>query len=132
MATMRVPILAAVGAAKSIDDIEIEGWRSIRKVKNARLHDSFCASPICGDSLEGDGVLDGDFAIIKLTFEPYEIMQGSLVAAYTPYGLLIKHIYYTLNGKVRLVSSNVRYEDILLDAGEVRVQGLVVRIERDL
>ena len=38
----------------------------------------------------------------------------------------------TLGGKVRLVSANPAYEDILLDAEEVIVQGIAVELVRRL
>lgn len=130
--SLRLPVISAIGAAKSFYEFPITEWRDTRPIPHSRQQDQFCASPVCGDSLNGDGIFDGDYVILRLTFERHEIKQGQLVAVFTPYGLLLKHIYFTLNKKVRLVSANTEFEDILLDAEEVNVQGIVVRIERDL
>lgn len=85
-----------------------------------------------GLSLVGDGIFDGDCAIVRLTFDQYEVTPGRLVAVLTPYGLLLKHIYLTLDDRVRLVSASPDFADILLDSTEITIQGVVVRIERDL
>jgi SOS-response transcriptional repressor LexA len=87
---------------------------------------------ITGSSLIDDGILDGDCVIVRLTFERYELTPGRLVAVLTPYGLLVKHIYVTLDDHVRLVSANPAFEDMVLEPEEVTVQGIAVRIERDL
>jgi SOS-response transcriptional repressor LexA len=57
---------------------------------------------------------------------------GQLAAVFTPYGLLLKHIYYTLGNKVRLVSANPAYDDLVLDAEDVTVQGIAVQVVRQL
>jgi SOS-response transcriptional repressor LexA len=129
--TMRIPVLSDIGAAKSFNDAPIEKWREIRP-PGTRARDQLCGAEISGNSLVDDGILDGDLAVFRTNFESHELKPGRLVAALTPYGLLIKHIYVGLAGNVRLVSANTGYEDIVLDSGEVTVQGIVVRIERDI
>lgn len=129
---VRVPVICQVGAGRSAEEFPIREWREIRPIRGARPFDRFCAARVSGQSLINDNILDGDYAIIRTNFELYELKPGRLVAALTPYGLLIKHIYVTLDDKVRLVSANSTYEDIVVDASEVEIQGLVVRVERDL
>jgi SOS-response transcriptional repressor LexA len=131
-ATVRIPVVCMVGAARSFEDSPIQGWREIRPIKNARPFDRFCAAPVAGNSLIDEGIIDGDYVIVRLNFEDYDITPGKLAVVNTPYGLLLKHVYQTLDRKVRLVSANPAYEDIVLDADDVTVQGVVVRIERDL
>lgn len=128
---LRVPVICMIGASNSLVDLPIEEWREIRPIDNARPFDMFCGAKVCGDSLKEDHIVDGDYAIVRVTFERYEITPGRLVAALTPFGLLIKHVYPTLNGKVRLVSANRLYSDLLFDAEDVTIQGVVVRTERD-
>ncbi len=129
---VRIPVVCAIGASQSIEHLPIAEWREIRPIANARSFDRFCAARVVGASLTGDGIFDGDYLIVRLTFEQYDITPGKLAAVLTPGGLLVKHIYPTLDGRVRLVSSNPDYEDFLLDAEDVTVQGVVVRVERDL
>ncbi len=127
-----VPLICEAGASRSIADLPIGTLRKIRPIPGARRSDRYCAAIVRGSSLTNDGILDGDCAIVRLTFDLYEITPGRLVVALTPYGLLIKHIYPTLDEHVRLVSANPQFQDILLEAAEVSIQGIVVRLERDL
>lgn len=126
-----VPMICEAGAAHSTPDLPIGSLREIRPITGARRADRFCAAVVRGRSLSDDGIFDGDCAIVRLTFEPYEITPGRLVVVLTPYGLLIKHIYLTLDNHVRLVSAHPSYKDLFLDVSEVTIQGVVVRIERD-
>lgn len=129
----RVPVLSVVSAGKSnMENLPIEGWRYIRPSAKVRKNDRLCSAPIVGDSLVGDDINDGDFAIFRLNFDVSEVTPGRLAAVLTPNGLLIKHVYITLGDQVRLVSSNPQYPDIVFDGSDVEVQGLVVRIERDM
>lgn len=127
-----LPVICSIGAARSFDDLPIGDWRETRPVESARPLDQFCFAQVSGESLYEDGIHDGDFILIRLTFEDLELTPGRLLAVFTPYGLLIKHVYKTLDNKVRLVSANPAYEDILLEADDVTVQGIAIRVERDL
>lgn len=129
---VRVPVVCIIGASRSMENLPIEKWRKIRPITGARPHDRFCASQVSGDSFKDEGIFDGDYVIVRLNFESYEITPGRLVAALTPYGLLIKRVYLTLDDQVRLVSANAEYPDLLMDADQVEIQGIIVRVERDL
>jgi SOS-response transcriptional repressor LexA len=122
---MHVAVLSNIGAARRFDDIALDGFRDVPKPKAARKTDQYCISPVAGDSLRDAGIRDGDEAVIRTTFDAHELTPGQLLAVWTPYGLLMKFVYWTLKGQVRLVSANPDYEDILLDADLVTVQGVV-------
>lgn len=128
-----VPVLSLVGASRSmpIEFLPIVKWREIRPIPGARPNDRFCAAHVNGDSLKDEAIQDGDYAIIRLTFDRHEVTPGKLVAVLAPVGLLVKRIYPMPGGRVRLASSNGDYEDLHFDACEVTVQGIVVRVERD-
>lgn len=82
-------------------------------------------SEICGDSLTGVGIRDGDFALIHLTVN---VRSGDLVAALTPEGMLVKFLSYH-NGCVRLESANPQYAPHDYDAADIQIQGKVVRVD---
>jgi SOS-response transcriptional repressor LexA len=131
---IRVPIICAIGAAKKhevFDDVPILEWREVREIKGARPFDQFCGAPIQGDSMVGDNILDKDYAIFRTTFDIWEVTPGKLCAVWTPSGLLIKHVYITLNDEIRLTSSNLKYPDLVFHAEDITIQGIVVRVERD-
>lgn len=129
--SMRVPVVCMIGASKSLVDLPIEEWREIRPIENARPFDRFCGAKVSGDSLIDDHIVDGDYAIVRITYDSHEITPGRLVAALTPLGLLVKHVYPTLKGQVRLVSANPHYPDLLFDTEDVVIQGVLVRHEHD-
>jgi SOS-response transcriptional repressor LexA len=131
-AWLRVPLLSVVGASKNMADLPIQGWRWIRTSEKVREWDSHCAAIIQGESLAGDNITSGDIAIFRLNFEVSEITPGRLAAVWTPNGLLVKHVYVTLDERVRLVSTNPSYPDLIFDVADIDIQGIVVRVERDL
>jgi len=127
-----IPIVCLIGAGKSVEELPIQEFRRVRPLADAKPLDRFYCARVSGSSLADDGIFDGDLVIVKASFEPHDIRPGRLVAILTPYGLLIKHIYISLNNKIRLVSANKEYEDIVLDPEECEIQGVVVRVERDM
>jgi repressor LexA len=129
---VRIPTICLVGASRSLEHLPIQEWREIRPIKNARPFDRYCAARVSGNSLYDDGIYDGDYIIARLNFELAEVTPGKIVVVLTPYGLLVKHIYLMLDSRVRLVSANPVYEDLVLDAADVEIQGIVVRVERDM
>jgi SOS-response transcriptional repressor LexA len=131
ISTYDVALVCVAGAARSIDDLPIDEWRTIRAIPGCRP-DQIRAARINGDSLIDENICDGDVAIIRLNVTEGDIWPGRLVAVFTPYGLLIKHVYVGLDRRVRLVSANPLYEDIVLDLDQVQVQGVVARVERDV
>lgn len=126
-----IPLLASVGASRSHDEAEVRQWREISAIKNARPFDLFVATPVEGESLIGDRIFDGDVVIVRLNFDLQEVTPGRLVSVLTPTGHLLKHVYLTLDDRVRLVSSNDRFPDLVYDIDLVEIQGIVVRTERD-
>src|SRR5689334_15300012 len=83
-----VPVVCTLSAGKSIEFLPILSHRKIRPVNGARPNDRFCAAHINGSSLNGDRIYDGDYAIIRLTFDDFEVTPGKLVAILTPQGML--------------------------------------------
>jgi SOS-response transcriptional repressor LexA len=67
--------------------------------------------------------------ICRLT---HECSNGKLAAVLTPEGVTLKYFHCYQDGTVRLESDNPNYPDQYYEAGEVRIQGIALRIERDL
>jgi len=128
---IRVPMLGDAYAGKPVplDALPIEGWREIRPIKGAKPWDTFAAIRAVGDSLIEDHILNGDFLIIRLTHQTY---FGELAVILTPHGNTIKYIHPHLDDTVLLKGANALFEDQIWDAKDLKVQGVVRRIERDL
>lgn len=123
-----MPIVGQLAAGKSIEYLPIVRWRDVRLPRWAKQSDRFVVAEICGDSLSGVGVFDGDLALIHLTTE---IHQGDLAAILTPEGMLIKFVHVEDDGRVRLESASKNYPPRWFEATDVEVQGRVIRTERD-
>jgi repressor LexA len=127
--SIRVPVYSQASAGKPLADCVFLGWRTIRIPRGYRKEHSYCAVLISGDSLIDEGILDGDYAICRLTSELER--NGQLAAVLLADGLVLKHVWFE-GRRVRLQSRNRKYNDRVLSVEEVTIQGLVVRIERDL
>jgi repressor LexA len=80
---------------------------------------------IKGDSMEGAGILDGDWAIIDHSKEP---RTGSIVAAYIDGKSTLKR-FLLRQGKPYLKAENPRYPD-LIPCEELMVQGVFIGLYR--
>lgn len=127
----RIPVLAEVFAGKAVpvETLDITGWRDIRPINGARPGERFAAAPVRGDSLIEDHISDGDILIFQLTDEA---RISDLIIALTPDGMTVKYLHAQVEGMVLLRGANAMYEDQIWDAAEIKIQGVVRRIERDL
>lgn len=128
---IRIPVLGAAFAGKAapMDPEEIVSWRDVRPIKGAGPQDVYCATPVCGDSLKDNNIVDGDWLIMLYTRFAEE---GDLVVAFTPSGRTVKYLYPQDDGTVVLRGANSAYDDQQWLEEDVRIQGVVKRIERDL
>ena len=126
-----VPVLgqACAGSSAPVDFDEITAWREVRPLTGARPGDRFAAVPVCGDSLRDRNIVDGDWLIILYTPHADE---GDLVVAVTPWGRTVKYLCSLDADTVLLKGANSAYEDQCWLKEEVRIQGVVKRVERDL
>lgn len=107
-------------------------YRDIVRIKNQRVGDRFVIATVDDDSLSGDGITAGTFVVIRTNFKTLELSPNQLVLIGTPRGLLVRHLYRTLDNKVRLVSSNAAFPDIVYTIEMVEVQGIVILREKDM
>lgn len=73
---------------------------------------------VAGDSMTGDGIIDGDLVLLRLNMEP---RNGEIAAAYVgdDYEATLKHIHFE-RALVRLRASNPAYSDIVVRRSEWR------------
>lgn len=127
---MRIPkvtgITAGRGVPEDYTDWQITGFREIRVIEPADQFDRFAAVPFEGKSLEALGILDGDIGIMRIT-RNYE--DGKLGVWQTPHGRTAKYAAYDVDGFILLHNENGWTQT--WNADEIRLLGLVVRVERD-
>jgi len=85
-----------------------------------------------GTALEGDYIFDSNVVVFRVDFDPRDIPPGSLIAVSTPAGFLLRHAYFTLDDRVRLVAAHPNCPDLVLPAGLVIVRGLGAYVVRKL
>lgn len=129
--TMRIPVVTGITAGRSMPDDaldwQITGFRDVRLIDATDQTARFAAVPLEGDSLRELGILDGDIAIMRITSD-YE--NDKLGIWQTPHGRTAKFAYYDFDNSVVLHNEHGWRQT--WDAGELRLLGLVVRVERDM
>ena len=124
---IRVPIIGHVAGGKPIELLPVRGYRVIREVEGVKS-DQIAVIQLVGDSLREDGILDGDWLVYK---HGCEARNGQLVVALTPDGLTVKYFHQMNGGGVLLKGASPAY-DQYWDTEDVIIQGVVLRVERDM
>jgi SOS-response transcriptional repressor LexA len=131
--TFEVIQMGHIGAGFTpLADTRITGKRQIRRLKYQRSFDRIIVAPISGDSLIDEGIEDGDFAVLKLNFEASDVRPDRLVVVRCPAGLVVKRFILTEDGLARLISANTNHPDLYYDLDQVKVEALVLRIDRTI
>jgi len=121
-----IPVLGRIPAGPMLlAENEVSEWLEPGTVLNTQPGDFFL--PVFGDSMIGDGILDGDRVLIR----PNVVIGNGEIAAVAEedagsgeYLATLKRVYYMPNEPmVRLKASNPKYEDIVLPAQRVRIAG---------
>ena len=84
---------------------------------------------VTGDSMVDDGIMDGDFVVVR---QQPEAEQGDTVVAGIPDGEATVKRFSTRDGHVVLTPANERLEPMVFDPSEVVVYGKVVTVMRRL
>ena len=124
---VRLPLVGIIAAGKPLDNQQLEDWCSVRLPAGLRAEDHFVVR-VSGDSLIGVNIQDGDYAVCRRS---QQARHGQLCALLTPDGVTLKHLFIERNGWVALVSANPKFKPQLWRGEDIRVQGIVICIERD-
>ena len=122
-----MPLLGRIAAGPGMDAVGMEGvrsplWRGILAGESFLLE-------VRGDSMSGAGIEDGDSVIVERHDSPED---GEIVAALL-YGETVTVKRLLREGeRVRLRAENPVYEDIVVDGGDVVIQGRVRGLIRSL
>lgn len=84
---------------------------------------------VSGDSMVDDGIVDGDFVVVR---QQPEAERGDIVVAGIPDGEATVKRFSTHDGKVVLTPANARLSPMEFDPSEVTVYGKVVTVMRRL
>lgn len=129
---IRIPVMSNnTYAGSSLPDDwqnwQIKSFRDIRRVSGSTDKDRFIGVPVSGDSMKNFGILHGDLLITRITTE-YE--SGKIGIWQTPSGRVAKFASENSIGSVTLHNENGWKQT--WDSEDIKLIGIVVRVERDL
>ena len=119
-----IKLLGNIAAGKPIEAVEDNETISVPQELLGR-GENFCLK-VKGDSMTGDGILDGDVVIIN---KRMVADNNEMVAALIDNEATLKRFYKTEDG-VEFKSSNPLREPIRVKSGEVNILGVVVGLLR--
>ena len=120
-----LPLLGRVAAGQPIEAIETDDTLVVPEefVGRGKTY----ALRVKGDSMIGDGILDGDFVIVE---ERPEAENGQTVVALVGGEATVKRFHREKGGMIRLQPANDAMPPILAKAKDVTVRGVVVAVMR--
>ena len=122
--TVQVPLLGRVAAGNPLEPVEVP--ESVALPEEMLGRGETFALRVQGDSMVGDGILDGDVVVVE---SRNTVENGATVVALVRGEATLKR-FFRERGRVRLVPANERLEPIVAPANEVEVRGEVVALLR--
>ena len=123
---VELPLLGEVAAGAPIEAIETEARLAVPVDFVRRPHDAFTLR-VRGESMVGEGILDGDFIVV----EPRPTADnGETVVALVDGDATVKKFHREADGMIRLQPANPSMEPILAQEEAVEVRGIVVAVLR--
>ncbi|BFD24862.1 MAG: transcriptional repressor LexA [Candidatus Parcubacteria bacterium] len=123
---MEVPLVGTITAGKPIEAIEIPD-QVVEIAKDRRFQEGeLYALKVHGNSMIGDGIFDGDFAIIKK--QDYAADGDTVVAVIDDNEATLKR-FYREKDRIRLQPANPTFSPIYRK--DVEIRGIVVKIIRE-
>ena len=123
---LELPLLGRVAAGAPIEAIETQDSLTIPEEFVRRPNNAF-ALRVQGESMIGEGILDGDFIVVE---KRPVADNGETVVAVVDGEATVKKMYRERGGKIRLQPSNPRMEPIMVKEKDVEVRGVVVAVLR--
>ncbi len=119
-----IPLAGTVAAGRPIDAIETRD--TIEVPPSMRGHSNF-ALRVRGDSMIEDGILDGDYVIVR---KQAVAEEGQTIVALISNEATVKR-YHRKSGHIELHPANPAMEPIIVDKGEeFYIEGIVVGVIR--
>ena len=125
--SVELPLLGRVAAGLPIEAIEDSETLAVPADMIDRRGRAFVLE-VEGDSMIDEHIQDGDLVVVR---EQATAEDGQMVVALVDGdSATLKKLYRLPDGRIRLEPANVEMEPIVVDADDVRVQGIVVGMIR--
>ena len=121
---VQVPLLGRVAAGTPIEPAEIPETVTLPEELLGR-GETF-ALRVRGDSMIGDGILDGDLVVVE---SRADAPNGATVVALVRGDATVKK-FHRERGRIRLVPANERLAPIVARPDEVEIRGVVIAVLR--
>ena len=118
-----------IEAVEDVDETVDLGWT------RARRDEELYALRVSGTSMIEDLIADGDVVVVRRqdTADDGDTVVALLLNGQSATGeVTLKRFYREPDGRVRLQPANSTLAPLLVDAGDVRIQGTVVAVVRDV
>jgi repressor LexA len=123
---IELPLLGRVAAGAPIEAIETNDALTIPEEFVRRPRNAF-ALRVQGESMIGEGILDGDYIVVE---KRPAADNGETVVAVVNGEATVKKLYRERSGKIRLQPANPHMEPILVKEKELEIRGVVVAVLR--
>jgi repressor LexA len=121
-----LPLLGRVAAGAPIEAIETDDRLTIPENFVRRPYNAF-ALRVQGESMVGEGILDGDFIVVE---KRPTADNGETVVAVINGEATVKKFHRERGGRIRLQPANPQMEPIFVRDKDVEVRGVVVAVLR--
>jgi len=119
-----VPLLGRVAAGRPIEPVEAA--ESLALPEDLLGKGETFALRIVGDSMIGDGILDGDVVVVE---SRPDAPNGATVVALVRGEATVKR-FYRRRGRIHLVPANERVEPIVAPPDDIEIRGIVIGLLR--
>lgn len=126
--TIPLPLLGRVAAGRPIEAVQANETVDVPSSMVKAGAETFVLK-VVGDSMIEDGILDGDYAVIRKRADAH---NGETVVALINNEATIKK-FYRRGGKIELHPANPAYKPIVVDPGpehQLRIEGVLAGILR--
>lgn len=129
---IEVQHFGAVGAGSTVEFYDHPRASLILRPEWVRDYKEIATADVCGDSLAGEGIFDGDMLICKVIFDAAEVKAGKLVIVRIPTGRSVVKRIFVKDEKIILRSSNPAYPDMIFERDDVQIEGIVKELVRNM
>jgi repressor LexA len=124
---VELPLLGAVAAGLPIEAVEDNETLAVPPDMISRRRDNYVLR-VEGNSMIEEQIRDGDYIVVQAQDRAED---GQMVVALVEgESATVKKLYREPGGRIRLQPANPTMQPIFVDAGDVRVQGVVVGVIR--
>ena len=125
--SIELPLLGAVAAGLPIEAIAEEETLAVPPDMVSRRTNNYVLR-VEGNSMIEEQIRDGDYIVVQAQEQAED--GHMVVALVANEAATVKKLYRETSGQVRLQPANPTMEPILVDPGQVQVQGIVVGVRR--